>query len=194
MAIRRELILIVALLLSIAVAVKLIEIFNVSFGEKADASKFVLEDLHSKYPGADIGIMSITQMGSGEVRYLAVKARVTENAETPCPERSHIFYNYPVQNFVPQTPEIITKGCHVCTEGLCNLAFPEEAIIASHTFKGTEAIASYIASYGDAIPVVTETTESWLVKWDSGASAYYYVAEIHRNGTVLSVKKIARPQ
>jgi hypothetical protein len=192
MAIPRGLILIILLLLAIAFVVKLLEIFHVSFGENADASKFVMEDLHSKYPSADIAIMSITPKTSDAgTHYLEVKARVTQNAQGPCPERSHIFYNYPVQNFVPQQPEIITSSCHVCTEGLCNLAFPEEAIIASHTLKGTEAVQAYINAEPGALPSVKENVDSWLVRWASPASPYYFTVEIHSDGTILGVKKLA---
>ena len=102
MAIKRELLLIVALLLVIAVLVKLVEFFQVNVVE-GDASKFVLEDLRNKYPTADIAIMTITsKTNDNNQRYFEVKARVTQDPDTPCPERSHIFYNYPAQNFVPQ--------------------------------------------------------------------------------------------
>jgi hypothetical protein len=195
MVVRRGLILIFLLLLSIAVAVKLLEMFNVSFGEKADASKFVLEDLASKYPGADIAVMSITpEISAAGTHYLEVEARVTEGAQSPCPKRSHIYYNYPVQNFVPQPPEVITSGCRVCVEAICTIAFPEEAIIASHTLKGTETVQSFLdsAAGSGAIPAVTEQSDSWLVKWDSAASASYYLAEIHRNGSVLSIQQVEK--
>jgi len=192
MAIRREIILIFLLLIAIGVIVKLIEIYNSNFGETADASKFVLEDIHSKYPGADASIMTITPKTASGSQYLEVEARVTQNADSPCPERSHLFYNYPVQNFVPQPPEVITRGCRVCTEPICTIAFPEEAIIASHTLKGTEAVQSFINVNTGASPTVSERTDSWSVRWDAAGSSVYYVAEIHRNGTVLSVKQMEK--
>ena len=110
MAIRREILLIVLLLLVIALLVKLVEFFQVNVVE-ADASNFVLEDLQTRYPAADIQIMTITPMYNERGgRYFELKAKVTEDAESPCPRRSHLFYNYPVQNFVPQQPEIITSN------------------------------------------------------------------------------------
>ncbi len=189
MAIRRELVLILALLLVIAVLVKVIEFFQVDVVE-ADASKFVLEDLESKYPGAEISIMSIVQKTNpAGARYFEVKARVTESPESPCPERSHIFYNYPAQNFVPQPAEVITSGCSVCTEGICTIAFPEEAVIASHTFPGTSAVHSYVYGAEGARPRVAENPrgESWTVVWDSPLEESYMAVEVHRNGTILSV-------
>jgi len=193
MAIRREIIIIFVLLISIAVAVKLLEILSANFGGTADASKFVLEDLHSKYPGADVAIMSIVpKTSAGGSHYVEVKTRVTQDALTPCPKRSHIFYNYPVQNFVPQTPEIITNACQVCTEAICNIAFPEEAIIASHTLQGTDAVGSFISAYPDAYPTADEGADSWLVKWDSPSAQYYYQVELHRNGTILNVKRMVK--
>ncbi|NYZ73640.1 hypothetical protein H0O00_00700, partial [Candidatus Micrarchaeota archaeon] len=137
MAVTREILLIVLLLIVIAVLVKLIEFFQINVIE-SDASNFVREDLHAKYPMADISVMTIVpKYNENGGKYFEVKARVTEDAETPCPERMHIFYNYPEQNFVPQTPEVITHNCAVCMEGICTIAFPEEAIIASHTLQGT---------------------------------------------------------
>jgi hypothetical protein len=194
MAIRRELLLIIALILVIATLVKLIEFFQVNVVE-ADASKFVLEDLGSTYPGADTAIMTIVpKTNANGARYFEVKARVTENPDSPCPERSHIFYNYPAQNFIPQPAEVITSGCTVCSEGLCTIAFPEEAIIASHTFPGTSKVQSYIVSNEGAVPTVSEMveTESWLVKWNSNSASSYFTVNIHRNGTIIGLNEVQK--
>lgn len=194
MAVRREILLIVLLLVVIALLVKAIEFFQTQVVE-ADASNFVLEDLQTTYPAADITIMTITpKYNERGGRYFEVKARVTEDAETPCPRRSHLFYNYPVQNFVPQPPEVITSNCVVCTEGICTIAFPEEAIIASHTFTGTEAVHSYVTANQNAIPTVAENTESdsWTVTWDSQTAGSYYVVMIHRNGMILKVEGLRK--
>lgn len=194
MAIRRELLLIIALILVIATLIKLIEFFQVNVVE-ADASKFVLEDLGSTYPGADTSIMTIVpKTNSNGARYFEVKARVTENPDSPCPERSHIFYNYPSQNFIPQPAEVITSGCTVCDEGLCTIAFPEEAIIASHTFPGASAVQSYLANNEGVVPTVAEIleTESWLVKWNSNSASSYITVNIHRNGTILGMDEVQK--
>ncbi len=192
MAVTREILLIVLLLIVIAVLVKLIEFFQINVVE-SDASNFVREDLRNKYPVADIAVMSITpKYNDNGAKYFEVKARVTEGAESPCPERMHIFYNYPAQNFVPQQPEVITHNCAVCTAGICTIAFPEEAIIASHTLKGTTEVSSYIQSSGNAVPTVTEKPDSWVVVWDSETADYYYSVSVHRSGEILSVERIAK--
>ncbi|MFN7991174.1 MAG: hypothetical protein U0R44_03370 [Candidatus Micrarchaeia archaeon] len=192
MAIRRELLLILLLLLVIAVLVKLIEFFQVNIVE-ADASKFVSEDLRNKYPSADISIMTITQKTNDDgARYLEVKARVTQDPESPCPERSHIFYNYPKQNFVPQQPEVITKNCVVCASGLCTIAFPEEAIIASHTFPGTSDVQAYLNRNPNAQPSAVEKADSWEVTWVSDTAISSYVVTIHRDGTILGIKQVPK--
>lgn len=195
MAIKRELLLILGLILIIAALIKIIEFFQVNVVE-ADASKFVMEDLRNKYPGSDISIMTISQKTNPNgANYFEVKAKVTENPSSPCPERSHIFYNYPAQNFIPQPAEVITSGCSVCTEGICTIAFSEEAVIASHTFPGTSAVKSYINSNDGVGLAVAEkvSTESWLVKWDAGGALSYFLVDVHRNGTVLSVKEVQKP-
>ncbi len=190
MSIRREILLIIVLIFVIALLVKVVEFFRTDVVE-ADASNFVLEDLKSKYPDADLEIMSITNkynpLGS---HYFEVKARVTEGAETACPERSHIFYNYPAQNFIAQPTEAITRNCNVCTEGICTIAFSEEAIIASHKLSGTYVIQAYLNVYPDAVPTISEKAESWIVKWDSKTAQNYYLVEIHRNGTIMQVKDL----
>lgn len=187
MAIKREILLIVLLILVIAVLVKLVEFFqnNVVGG---DASKFVLEDLSTKYPTADIEILAITpKINDNGEQYFQVEAKVTQGNDTPCPQRSNIYYNYPAQNFVPQPPEIVTQNCVVCTVGVCTIAFPEEAIIASHTQPGTSDVQAYLQTYPDALPTVTQQTDSWLVRWDSSTAKSYYNVEVQNNGTIVSV-------
>lgn len=190
MAIRREILLIAALLILIAILINLVGFFSVNV-EEVDASKFVLEDLQSRYPSADISIMTITTMYNAQGgKYFEVKAKVTQDAQTPCPKRSHIFYNYPDQNFVPQTPEIITSNCQVCASGPCTIAFEEEAIIASHTMSGTSAVHAYVTTNKDAVPDVKKSGNIWKVTWDSNGSASYYIVDLYRNGTIKDVSVI----
>ena len=190
MALRRELLLIFVLLITIAVLVRAVDFFSVKV-EKADADKFVLEDLNYKYKGADIGILVTKEMlNDNGQKYFEVKARVTEGNDTPCPKRVHIYYNYPVQNFVPQPAEVITQDCKVCTEGTCILNYPEEAIIASHTFSGTSDVSTYIG-VAYAKPYPKDMGSYWKVKWDSNAS-FYYEVNIEKDGDILSVNKMIK--
>ena len=182
---RRELHLIAILLVVAALLILFTPFFRAPLDEES-ASNFVLEDLRSKYPAADIEVMTVAEHTNdyGQT-YFELKTKVTKNPDSPCPERVHIFYNYPEQNFVPQPEEIITQNCEACTEGICTIAFKEEAIIASHTFEGTEQIASFIKSHPDATPSVVEKEESWSVVWHDEEEGYGI--EIHRNGTVLDI-------
>jgi hypothetical protein len=192
MAIRREVLLIIALLVLIAVLVKVIEFFKPEIVE-ADARAFVSEELATKYPSADIEIMSVTpRYNQYEDKYFELKAKVTEYFDTPCPERSHIYYLYPVQNFVAQPADVITASCEVCTEGICVIAFEEEAVIASHTFPGTETVHSYVTTYTDATPQVIEDQDTWYVMWDSKNSKRYYTVNMRRDGTLLNVTKTVK--
>ncbi len=196
MAIGREILLIIILLVVLAVLVKVIEFasaMNVVVPDASKASNFVNEDLRTKYPTADIAIMSVTPKYNDQgVKYFEVKARVTQNPDGPCPERSHIFYNYPQQNFVPQPKETITANCAVCAEGICSIAFAEEAIIASHSLSGTGAIQAYLRANQNAVPAVTEKGDTWLVSWDSATATTSYRVEIHRNGSVLNVTQFVK--
>jgi len=192
MANTREVAILVVLILAIIILVGIIEFFQPDIQE-ADASKFVVEDLHSRYTDADIEIITITEMynDNGE-KYYEIKAKVTKDHLTPCPERMHIFYNYPDQNFITQPTEYITRDCEVCTEGTCTIVFPEEAIIASHTFNGTEAVRNYIAVHDDAVPDASESDGSWTVIWNSANATNYYTINMGINGKIKSVEEIPK--
>lgn len=190
MRITREIQLIAGLLILIIVLIALVDFFK-SDVEGADASNVVLEDLQSRYPEGDVSIMTIKQKQNNlGQQYFEVKAKVTLDYDTPCPERIHIYYNYPEQNFVSQPNEYITAGCQVCTEGICTLAFPEEAIIASHTFKGTEEIHDYVEEYPSAHADTSESNDSWIVRWNSALASFSYSVEISKNGKVLAIEKL----
>lgn len=162
---------------------------------QAEATSFVLDDLKSKYPESQTEIMTIVnKTNDNGGSYFEVKARVTQNPNTPCPDRSHIYYNYPLQNFVPQTPQIITRDCHVCTEGICTIAFDEEAIIASHTLNGTTDVQNYLMQNRMATPLVRQNNDTWAVDWTSNASEYGYEVVMHRSGRILNVQRIPATQ
>jgi len=192
MVLKREILLIVVLLISIALLVRAMGFFKTNV-EPADATKFVLEDLTIKYPNADINVLETKESRNenGE-KYYEVKAKVTEALYTPCPKRVHIYYNYPVQNFVPQPAEVITQDCAVCTEGTCILNYPEEAIIASHSSPGTSEIGAFVRDYPSAVPVATDFGTKWLVKWDSISASYYYEIVMDKNGAMLNVTRSAK--
>gem|GEM_PF-362234 len=162
-----------------------------------DAVKFFLEDLQEKYPSADVReVIEISPVttSNGEP-YYQLKARVTNGLATPCPERIHVYYDYPPKNFVSQPPEYITKGCEVCiNEPVCIIAFPEEAVIASHTYIGAEAVSDFIKQNSDAAaePVFAdeygEYSGVWLVKWASSSSSISYIVVLSKSqNTVLEV-------
>lgn len=190
MGIKREIQLIVLLLAVIFLLAGAVHFFTAEAAE-ADASKFVMEDLQSKYPDADISIMSIRQkQNAAGANYFEVKAKATLEPATPCPERIHIYYNYPEQNFVSQPKEYITRNCEVCAEGICMLAFPEEAVIASHTFEATGNVAAYLSEYPSATAMTSEGGDSWTVTWDSPLAPMYYVIELGKDGAILSVERV----
>ena len=163
------------------------------------AKSFFLEDLKEKYPGADVReIMEILPATASDGSpYYQLKARVTNGIATPCPERMHVFYDYPPKNFVAQQPEYITRGCKVCIGSPnCILAFPEEAIIASHTYNGTEEVTAFIKGNSDAkaaavfLDSYNGTIGAWEVAWSSATSpAAYRVFLSKSQNSVLGVLK-----
>ncbi len=185
---------IAAVLLAIVIALVLTSSVPKAVRE-GDAKNFVLEDLRDKYPDADeVSILSSElQTGNGS-QYYYLKAKVVRNAKTPCPERIHVYYNYPLQNFVTQPPEYITRGCKVCiNEPVCLLAFEEDAIIASHTYPGAEEVANYIREFPDAQPTVSPGEGIWEVDWDSGNAGHYYKVVLSKSGnSVQSAERVAK--
>jgi hypothetical protein len=158
-----------------------------------DAKAFIIEDLNHTYPGADIEILEVNEkFNEKNERYYQVKAKVTLRQNSPCPERIHIYYNYPEQNFVPQTPEYITKNCVVCKETPCKLVFPEEAIIASHTSKGTEDVHEFVTKYKDAKAFASENATTWVVLWVSNSSDYNIEVTLSKDAKVLSKTKLLK--
>ncbi|MFA6214774.1 MAG: hypothetical protein WC717_05885 [Candidatus Micrarchaeia archaeon] len=163
-----------------------------------DAKSFFLEDLQEKYPGADVReiVEILPATASDGSPYYQLKARVTNGMSTPCPERMHVFYDYPPKNFVAQPPEYITRGCKVCLDSpSCILAFPEEAIIASHTYDGTDEVAAFVRGHSDAAASVSflESHEGqagvWKVGWASASNpgSSYVVYLSKSQNKVLSV-------
>ena len=162
-----------------------------------DAKKYFLEDLQGKYPGADvrevIEILPLTAQDGSP--YFQLKARVTSGISSPCPERVHVYYDYPPKNFVAQPPEYITRGCKVCLNvDVCSIAFPEEAVIASHTYPGAEEVAQFVRDNSDANAVASFDAAAgiWTVKWDSASSgAGYSVTLSKTENKILSVEPSA---
>jgi len=164
------------------------------------ARSFFLEDLKEKYPGADVReiVEILPAAASDGSMYYQLKARVTNGIATPCPERMHVFYDYPPKNFVAQPPEYITRGCKVCLDSpTCILAFPEEAIIASHTYNGTGEVAAFVKGNSDAkadalfLDVFEGTPGAWKVSWSSATNPVSYEVVLSKSqNSVLSVKRI----
>ncbi|MDE1798478.1 MAG: hypothetical protein KGH63_03665, partial [Candidatus Micrarchaeota archaeon] len=112
----------------------------------------------------------------GADAYYVLTAAVSYNLSTPCPERIEVEYDYPSRNFVKRNDTLVS-GCQVCTGGPnCVISYPEEAIIASHTYNGSDQVTSYITTYPSATPTTTllDTYNGqhnvWEVNW-SAASA-----------------------
>ncbi len=170
----------------------LILIFSISFYEtgtlQENAKKYVMEDARIKYPAADI--IEIIDMEKSfneeEVEYYKMTVRISEDLESPCPTRIHLYYNYPEQNFVTDPPEKITKRCITCEGKGCVIAFEEEAIIASHTNKGSESIAEFLKEEPSAMPIVVKTEDGWMVSWIGEEKEYDVYVNI--NGEISKVE------
>jgi len=142
-------------------------------GSEEDARKFFEEDLKENYPDADLReINNVTKIGEGPDAYYSLKASVSSNLSTPCPERIEVEYYYPERNFVKRTQKIV-YGCKICMNNAgCVITYPEEAIIASHTYEGSESVRVYLAQYPQAkpkvelMPAYADIGYVWKIDWN----------------------------
>jgi hypothetical protein len=156
---------------------------NINLTEK----QAILDDARMKYPDADrLDIVNITETTEGSATFLNVKVRVTENYSSTCPQRYHLQYFYPEQKFEPSKPELITKDCHLCSDGNCIIAFEEEAIIASINAPGTEQVSDFVKYKPNTVPSVSPLeNNSWDVIWRSGAEKIEVI--LSNRGDVISI-------
>ena len=187
-------VLLILLIIAVLAVFSFTQLFNNS--PEVDAKKFFEEDLQESYPYADVReVLSVNKVGAGSQDYYILKARVSSGLDTPCPERIEVEYNYPARNFV-KSDEKIVYGCQVCVENTqnCHILYPEEAIIASHTYLGAERVKEYISEYPSATPLVSLLPDFegeknvWQVVWDSTQSYYSITVYLSQNDNkVLSI-------
>ena len=171
----------ILILLLIIAAVALLSFSRLfSAASETDAKKFFMEDLEQSYPDADVReIIYINRIGEGPGSYFVLKARVSMRMYTPCPERIEVEYHYPARNFLKRDEKIV-QGCKVCIDSKpnCHVSYPEEAIIASHTYNGTKQVKDYLDSYPNAIPnallldYYNQIKNVWQVEWISKGAPY----------------------
>ncbi len=188
MKIDKGALIIVSVIVFAILAVKIAELLKPTEYFESDASRFVLDDLKNKYPYAQLGILKIEEKtNSRGEKYFEVKSTVVQDQQTKCPKRSHIYYNYPAQNFVAAPPEHITKNCTVCTEGICTIAFEEEAVIASHYLDQSRSVATFIEN--GATHQVMENQGNWSVIWTNTNQEKMQV-QLTRDGKISQIKRI----
>ncbi|MEM3609684.1 MAG: hypothetical protein QW076_02120 [Candidatus Anstonellales archaeon] len=121
------------LLLIIAIGILLITTVSNNVITSEEEKKVILEDLISKFPNSKIEEIGISKSDGNRV----YSFYVIKTESTLCPERFKVDYIYPKNHFVPEILTI-TSNCEVCKNrdnNLCVIAFPEEAVIASHKFN-----------------------------------------------------------
>ena len=155
-----------------------------------DARNFVIKDAQGKYPEADISVLS-TNFSANSWK---IKIRATLNSSSPCPERIHLYYDYPAQQFEARLPEYITKDCRVCINvPECVILFPEEALIASHTFPGTQKVQEFLnanpKATGAAIfkDKIETYSNAWSVTWDSNSKSGKMMVILDQFGNVQRI-------
>lgn len=166
-----------------------------------DARKFFLEDLQDSYPAADVrDIIDVLRVGEGPDSYYVLRARVSFNLTTPCPQRLEVEYNYPARSFVKRNDTLV-RGCQVClNRPHCVVSYPEEAVIASHTYNGSEKVGDYLARYPSAKPKARlldnydGERSVWQVDWsDPSAPGALSVLISQANNQIIAVQAQPKP-
>ncbi len=189
----KDLLVLLALLL-IIVFIVLIKFENPPefFEEEDNVKNYVLEDLRSKFPTADeINIIWVKKANSQNSTYYYIKASVSQNLHTLCPNLTIFYYVYPKQQFEPKPPEVIVKNCEFCQSPPCIIMFKEQAIIASYKGGGKAKFVRDFIKQNNAIPTdVVELNRSyWEVVW-SGKNNKRLVATVSPHGNVLFVRVV----
>ncbi|VVC02032.1 Uncharacterised protein [uncultured archaeon] len=195
---RKEVIFILLLVVAVVALLSLSSRFN--RGSEADARKFFTEDLANSYPDADVReILTSAQVGEGASAYFLLKARVSYNLSTPCPSRWEVEYYYPPQSFVRRTPTRLVSGCQVCSGSPnCVLSYMEEAVIASHTYAGSEQVGNYLTGHPAAKPtakllsVWNNQLDVWQVDWKDNSSEGLSVFITQNPSMIVGIQTIAK--
>lgn len=155
---------------------------------ESDVRSLVMEDLKNKYPksqydSVDYEILEVNKTSEGWL----IKAKVSLNKDSPCPERIHLTYTYPATKFVPEPPRYIVHDCKTCLgQKGCVILFEEEAIVASHTANGTEKVKEFIQEHPNAKPYVSKEGDYWIVLWrDNNESIRVNMSE---DGVINSIR------
>jgi hypothetical protein len=154
-----------------------------------DARNFVLNDAKTRFPEAEVSVLSVNYSSNS----WKIKVKATTEPTSGCPERIHLYYDYPAMKFETPPQEYITRNCLICINAPdCVIIFPEEALIASHTFPGTERTNAFLKTYPTAngnaefMENYGNFSKVWLVGWASGASKQTIVLD--ERGKVLEEK------
>ncbi|MEW6328783.1 MAG: hypothetical protein AB1468_01565 [Candidatus Micrarchaeota archaeon] len=191
---------VIGILVIILIAIVYISASTKKIINREEAEKFVSDDLRVSYPDADVREI-VSSEKSGD--FWNVKARVTFGLSSPCPRRIHVYYNdYPRFGFI-QREENITKDCMICVgEMSCNIIYEEEAIIASHTFEGTEEVHAYTTNYNargsaEFYPSYRDSggesySDVWVVEWKADAQPYDFVVVLGKSQTERKALKVIK--
>ena len=146
--------------------------------EKASVKDSVLLDAATRFPNADkVDIINVIRRNSSKV----LVVRVTYDYNSTCPKRYHVYYTYPEGKFLPEHPVKASIGCDECKRGACKLTYEEDAIIASTSLPGTEAVRAFVERNKPSVKVERKGLD-WEVIWYNDEKAYdVYIPE--ENGT-----------
>lgn len=149
--------------------------------------KAIIEDATAKYPDADIVEIEGTET-TGDINITNV--RVTFNSTSVCPVRMRLRYKAPEFGYETGVQTYIVRDCRYTCEANCVITGEEEAIVASHSLKGSESVSGFI---GDGQGVSAKATYSvgggeWTVVLTK-AGGEMEVKISARNPEILSVNE-----
>jgi hypothetical protein len=164
----------------------------------AQAEQFVLNDLKSSNPGANITVINVSNSTLKSGSYNIVLS-IVYNSTTPCPTLFIEEYDYPATGLVPSLDNLYTKNCVI--HGLSNapsyvISSPEIAIVKSFNQspnKNVSQIKDYVNTFGYANTQVSATFYPFLNNTQTHQSQSYYnvwLIKYHANSANYSVYAI----
>lgn len=168
----------------------------------AQAEQFVLNDLRSSNPGANVTVLNISNSTLKAGSYNIVLS-IAYNSTKPCPTLFIEEFDYPATGLVPSLDNLYTKNCTIY--GLSSapsfvISSPEIAIARSYN-QNVSTIIQYVNTFGYDNTAVSATFypylnntlthqsqsyyNAWLINYDAKNANYSVYTIMYSNGSVV---------
>ncbi|MEM0154408.1 MAG: hypothetical protein QW814_01055 [Methanothrix sp.] len=171
------------------------------------AEALVLKDIQQEYPNAVFSVISISKSNLTADSWNVV-LNIVYNSTKPCPEVMTEGFDYPAVTLVPSDEVLYSSDCKVYGFGYAPdyvISQPYIAItrayesgnpqildyIGRYGYNNTNAYASYYKNGNSFLySIGINSTDAWIIKYNSTKTANVLYAEMGTNGTVLATSMV----